>query len=109
MDSIGLKDTPLAYKSSISKSQPLYEAFAPYLDNHRVSRANDKEYYSYDLTDGSSFQYLGIASPTLGDDFQNGRNHESADERLDRIDTNKLDKIVEAVKDFIISDNGKIY
>lgn len=110
IDCIGLKDSPLAYKNSHARSQELYDSIAKYLDKYAIPRG-DADYFANGASssDQEVFQKDNRAAITLGDDFKNERIHGPVDNTLNGIDIEEIDRILSALKEFIITDNGKIY
>lgn len=108
IDCVGLKDKDLAYKNTHKESEELFKAFAPYLDKYRIARG-EISYASLGESDHTTFQQKQKAAINLIDELPPSRIHTPNDDTLEGIDTSELEKLANAISDFIISDNGKIY
>lgn len=114
MDCVGAKNKPLAIGNDHKISKELYRDFIPYLKKHEIPY-KDILYTTNDegevtgTSDHEIFQQNGKAAIILGEDLIYDIPHSDKDSDRNLLDYDEMDRLTNAIVDFIVSSNGKIY
>lgn len=114
MDCVGAADKPLAVKNENADSNALYKDFLPFLDKHNIPTkdilyAVSKDGYVTGTSDHEVFQENGHAALILGEDNIVHIVHTKQDDEIDLLDFDELDRLSDAVVDFVTTVDGKVY
>lgn len=109
IDCTGLENKPLAYKNKHEKSNELYESLGAYIDKYKIYRDPDLDYLNIHTSDHIPFQNAEKAAITIRDSISDNLIHTPKDNNLNLIDHTKLMNLVNAISNFVIDGNGKIY
>lgn len=115
MDVVGALNKPLAFRNTDLNSSALYLDFMPILDAHTVPYDTNAIYAAdiygepYGQSDHVVFQKNGHAAIILGESQLQGYTNTPNDSDLGVMDFAKLGRVTDAVEQFVISANGKIY
>ena len=114
MDCVGALDKPLAVKNLYENSAELYRDFIPYLEKHQIPYkdivyAADEDGEPLGASDNEVFQENGHAAIILGEDAVRGITNTKKDKELSILDFPELDRLADAVEDFVLTTAGKIY
>ena len=115
IDVVGALDKPLAFNNLDANSQALYADFLPILTEHDIPVDLDAIYAAdiynnpYGRSDHVAFQENGRSAIILGESKLQGYTNTPADSDLAAIDFIELAKLTDAIEQFIILSNGKMY
>lgn len=109
IDCAGLENKPLAYKNKHEESNELYESLGIYIDKYKIYRDPELDYMTIHTSDHIPFQNAGKAAITIRDSISDNLIHTPDDNNLNLIDHDKLMNLVNAISNFILEGNGKIY
>ena len=114
MDCVGAADKPLAIKNENEASDELYRDFIPFLDKHAIptrdiAYAVNENGYITGTSDHEVFQENGRAAIILGEDNIVHLVHTRQDNDRKLLDFAELDRLTDAVVDFVTAADGKIY
>lgn len=114
MDCVGVKDKALAMKNEFPNSEKLYKEFLPFLDKYNIPYENivyaaDEDGDAVGNSDNLVFQENGRAAIVLGETQLVGFTNTRKDKDLTLMDYKELVRLTNAVADFIISSDGRIY
>lgn len=114
LDCVGAADRALAVKNLEKNSEKLYEDFLPFLDKHGIpykdsAYAADPDGDPMGSSDHRAFQENGRAAIVLGEADLLGYSNTKKDKDLNVLDYSELDRLADAVEDFVVTTDGKIY
>lgn len=115
MDVVGALDKPLAFNNLDANSAALYGDFLPILMEHDIPVDQEAIYAAdiynnpYGRSDHVAFQENGRPAIILGESKLQGYTNTPADSDMAAIDFPELARLTDAIEQFIISSNGKIY
>lgn len=115
MDVVGALDKPLAFRNMDTNSEALYQDFQPLLDAHDIPYDTHAIYAAdiygnpYGQSDHVVFQDNGHAAIILGESKLQGYTNTPNDSDMGAMDFPELARLTDAVEQFIISSNGKMY
>lgn len=109
IDCTGLENKSLAYKNKHEKSDKLYESLGPYIDKYKIHKDPELDYLNIHTSDHVPFQNAGKAAIIITDSISDNLIHTPKDNNLNLIDHNKIMNLVNAISNFIINENGKMY
>lgn len=115
MDVVGALDKPLAFKNIDPNSEALYQDFLPILDAHDVPYDTAAIYAAdiygepYGQSDHVIFQNNGRAAIILGESKLQGYTNTPNDSDMEAMDFPELARVADAVEQFVVSSNGKMY
>lgn len=114
LDCVGAAGKSLAVKNEYDNSDLLYEKFLPYLDKHQIPY-KDILYATngFGDTTGTSdheiFQENGHAAIIIGEDAIYDIVHTKRDNNIQLLDFSEMDRLTDAIVDFIISTDGEVF
>lgn len=114
MDCVGALDKPLAVRNVEENSEALYQDFLPVLEQHDIpirdiAYAADEDGEPLGTSDHAAFQEHGRAAIILGEDELRGYTNTKQDRDLNVLDYPELERLADAVEEFIAGSGGKIY
>lgn len=114
MDCVGAVDKPLAVKNEHEASDTLYKEFLPFIKKHAIETrdivyAVNKDGIITGTSDHEIFQRNGHAAIILGEDEIVHIVHTKSDNNKELLDYDELDRLTDAVVDFITDADGKVY
>lgn len=114
IDCVGVANKPLAFKNSHANSEALYQDFLPFLEKYKIPYrdilyAADQDGDPLGSSDHEVFQDNGHAAIILGEDEIRGITNTKKDKDISILDFHELNRLTDAVTDFILSTNGHIY
>ncbi len=115
MDVVGALDKPLAFHNLDAGSEPLYADFLPILNEHDVP-VDEAAIYAADIynnpygrSDHVAFQENGRSAIILGESNLQGYTNTPNDSDMAALDFPELARLTDAIEQFIVTANGKIY
>lgn len=115
MDVVGALDKPLAFHNLDPNSEVLYADFLPVLTEHTIPVDHDA-IYAADIhnnplgrSDHVVFQENGRAAIILGESKLQGYTNTERDHDMAALDFPELARLTDAVEQFLVSTNGKLY
>ena len=114
LDCVGATDRALAVKNDYADSEALYQAFLPFLDKHEIPCKDvvytaDEDGIATGSSDHEVFQENGRAAIILGEADITGIVHSEADNDTRYLDFAEMDRLTDAVVDFVTATDGTIY
>lgn len=109
LDCVGAKNVPLALKNKHQKSDQLYKDILPYIQKYNIEHDVNLDYTEEGTSDHASFQDGGKAAIGVGEKLAYDVLHTTKDTNLGLIDHEELNNLINAISDFIIDSNGKMY
>lgn len=109
LDCVGAKDVPLALKNNHQKSDQLYKDLIPYIQKYNIDHDVNLDYTEDGTSDHAPFQEGGKAAIAIGEKLSFDILHTTKDTNLGLIDHEELRNLINAISDFIIDGNGKMY
>ncbi|MCC4121539.1 M28 family metallopeptidase [Lactococcus lactis] len=106
LDCVGQKGLGLIYDSENKLSQQLVVALKPYLEAQKLKLLTEK--LDDESSDHGSFLEKGKAAITLGDNVSHRYIHTEKDNKIN-LDYDEMNRIITALQNFIVEDDGKMY
>lgn len=115
MDVVGALDKPLAFNNLDANSEVLYADFLPILNEYDIPVDQEAIYAAdiynnpYGRSDHVVFQEQGRSAIILGESKLQGYTNTPNDSDLAAVDFPELLRLTDAIEQFVVSTNGKIY
>lgn len=114
LDCVGVKDKSLAVKNEYPNSAELYRDFLPFFEKYNIPYENiayaaDEDGDAAGSSDNQVFQENGHAAIVLGETKLLGFTNTRKDKDISMLDFEEMERLMEAVADFVIKADGKIY